>query len=900
MCSEFFSIRVIVDYLKMDFDMSNDKTYQGAKEKIVSGISHWEKIGSERYLEDIIPLDRSLSEKQNLTYAYKAFNIPVDAASRAELICAGLKCTPDTLFMASLFVSLYKYSRSDRISLILLFEADKGNHSEVCLPLRIPITLNNINDNSIINELLENIRIDTDLVRNSVDEKFEELEKISKCISDSYIDKHANYGFLYRNIGERSKFDKCGHRKEDSTEGFCVDERLRIEINRSDCACNCIVAYRSDLFDERSIERFIDLYVSVFSETTHHADSTIRSIHCLTDRQKIELERLKSNKIIKIDEIVFSKLFESRAEINPEKIALKYGNEKISYTELNRRSNALARVLRNRNIGPDNIVGLVLDRSIGCFTIILAVLKAGAAFCPVDTEQPILRIRDICDQELFDLVIAENQFIDIAVDVLSYSDLVEESKIESGENLRLKFDIKHLMYVIHTSGTTGKPKAVGVEHEQFMNYLHARIDMVGSLESANFAMISTFAADLGHTAIFPTLSQGGTVHIIEKRLFHDAIGLSEYFVKNNVDCLKIVTSHFQALLNATKSSNIIPPKLIIIGGVPCTWDFVEEVHRRRPGLTLINSFGHTETAVGATAFITPTSRGHDKSTFIPIGVPLANVEVYILDENLEQLPLGAIGEIHIGGPRLARGYLNSPRQTAEKFINSPFSSVSNAKLYRTGDWGRLRYDGNIEFCSRRDDQLKLRGFRVELCEIEIEIEKIRGVKKAVVLPNKNMLGDTYLSAYIVDELGNIGSRIKELKTALKERLPDYMIPASYGFLKSIPLDLNGKINRKKLLEFPTKTRDQQVYVREYAETAVQLILKEMWESILQVDMGISDNFFESGGDSLRVIQMIAKVKRNNNLVAIKRITVSEVIDNPTIKAFSGLFVNSDIEATVQI
>src|SRR5215469_9243393 len=453
-------------------------------------------------------------------------------------------------------------------------------------------------------------------------------------------------------------------------------------------------------------------------------------------------------------------LFEQQAERTPDRVAVRSVEQAFSYRQLNERANQMAHYLRAQGIGPDRPVGLCLERSAEIMVAVLAILKAGGAYVPLNPDNPPARLEQQLEGAA--AVITESK---LAGQIPQFSGplvILDRDRSlwasQSKSNPSVNTTPENLIYIIYTSGSTGVPKGVGVRHRNLVNYAHfitQRLELEKYREGLQFATVSTLGADLGNTSIYPALISGGTLHVIAYEMSTDPQRFAAYVAEHPVDVLKIVPSHLQAWLASAEAGKLLPRKYLIFGGETLTARLLEKVEALHPGCEILNHYGPTETTVGS---LTLKLKEYDwKSatlSSIPIGKPIANTEVYILDQNLEPVAIGVTGELYIAGAGVTAGYLGQAEKTAERFRGNPFQSPNPGLsgpplMYRTGDLARYGEDGNIEFLGRGDDQVKVRGFRVELGEIEAALARHSAVKQTVVVAREDENGDKRLLAYVV-------------------------------------------------------------------------------------------------------------------------------------------------------
>ena len=446
---------------------------------------------------------------------------------------------------------------------------------------------------------------------------------------------------------------------------------------------------------------------------------------------------------------------------------------------------------------------------------------------------------------------------------------------ESEENPVSTAQPENLAYVIYTSGSTGKPKGVLIEHRQILHYVQGIRDRCDLEPGTSFAMVQPLAVDTSQTVIFPSLISGGCLHVISEDRASDPQALGEYFCRHPIDFLKIAPSHLAALQTSSHPERLLPRRLLIIGGEASRRDWVERL-QAMACCSIVNHYGPTETTVGVLTYRVQKDQNDHSSSTVPIGRPLPNTQAYLLDRRLQPVPVGIPGELHIGGSCVARGYLNQPELTAEKFIPNPFSTEPAARLYKTGDLARYLPDGNIEFLGRTDHQVKIRGFRIELGEVEVTLGRHPAVREALVTAREDVPGDKRLVAYILPHPGQVYT-ISDLCDFLKGKLPDYMVPAAFVVLDALPLTPHGKVDRLAL-PAPDQARPELRESFAAPRTPVEKILAEIWAEVLRLErVGVHDNFFELGGDSILSIQIIARANQ-----AGLRLTPKQLFQHQTV------------------
>jgi amino acid adenylation domain-containing protein/FkbM family methyltransferase len=450
-------------------------------------------------------------------------------------------------------------------------------------------------------------------------------------------------------------------------------------------------------------------------------------------------------------------LIEKQAGRTPDRVAVVFERQMLTYGELNRRGDQLAHHLKALGAGPDVPVGLFVERSLDMVVGILGILKAGAAYLPIDAAYPRERVGFVLTDASVALVLTQRSLLaDLPIDAPRAVCL--DSFSWAGPDVPTPVDGRShgasLAYVIYTSGSTGRPKGVCIEHRNIVNYALGVAERLRLEPGMNHATVSTIAADLGNTAIFPALVTGGCLHVVSDERAENQAMLSDYFSREGIDVLKIVPSHLAALQSGGDAERVMPRRRLILGGESSRLDWIERLRALSPDCEIHNHYGPTETTVGVLTYHVGPRLPSTKSGTLPLGRPLPNSRVYILDEGGQPVPVGDQGELYIGGCGVGRGYLNRPELSTERFAPDPFSRDPGERVYRTGDLARYLPDGDIEFCGRIDDQVTVHGYRIELGEIDGALSEQRGVRDAVVLAREDDSGSKRLVAYVVPKRTN--------------------------------------------------------------------------------------------------------------------------------------------------
>ncbi len=635
--------------------------------------------------------------------------------------------------------------------------------------------------------------------------------------------------------------------------------------------------YASDLFDASTIDRMSGHFQRLLSTAVAAPAQRISGLPLLTEAEGEQIALWAGDRQPAVASRVHE-LFAAQAARTPDAPAVRFEGEVLTFGELAARTQVLAARLGRLGIGPECTVAVCVERSLAMVVAILGVLEAGGAYVPLDADAPRDRLGFILEDCGARALISQGSLAGVLPPFsgprvrMTADGLVQGETGETGDAPGEPAGPGNLAYVIYTSGSTGRPKGVMVEHGQLASYLSGVLERMALPAGASFATVSTIAADLGNTVVFAALATGGCLHVISRARLSETATLANYFERHPVDCLKIVPSHLAALLSPPRAAGCLPKRLLIVGGEAVSPELVERVGELAPGCRILNHYGPTETTVGVLTHEVGTGDSQQaRRTRIPLGRPLRGTRVLVLDRNLAPVPTGVPGELHVGGPQVARGYLGRPGLTAERFIPDPWSSSPGARLYATGDRGRHLPDGSVEFLGRVDFQVKIRGFRIEPGEIEAVLRSHPGVGEAVVVAR-----DQRLVAYIVARRGAEDLDGTRLRSFLRERLPDPLVPTAWVFLPALPLTPNGKVDRKAL---PPPEGTPVARTPTAPRTPTEGVLASLWADVLGLDrVGVLESFFELGGHSLLAIQIVSRVMDSFGVA----LSLRQFFEQPTI------------------
>jgi amino acid adenylation domain-containing protein/non-ribosomal peptide synthase protein (TIGR01720 family)/FkbM family methyltransferase len=674
--------------------------------------------------------------------------------------------------------------------------------------------------------------------------------------------------------------------KEESFGQVASQFDLNINLQPSEEGLQIVLVYCSDLYHPATIERLLDHYHLLLQDIVEHTNAAVGSLGMLSHEEKHQLvHSFNATDVAYPSGKNVVELFEEQVRKTPDSLALIFKDEELTYGQLNERSNQLARYLQSKGVAAQAFVPVLMERSAEMIVSILAILKTGAAYVPVDPQYPQDRIAYILEDTRAKLVLTtslHSEALDAAeCSILCVDEVEAMLSILSPHDLHTPINADDLCYVIYTSGSTGRPKGVMNHHGGLLNYLHhskAHYMDAGRVEGSGSFMHLSFTFDASLTALFVPLLSGrklvvGSANGVE--VFGDAA-----LVKHApYDFIKLTPAHLGLLHEVLERCPSLTRRLVV-GGEALQRSHVQPFFAQGTNVEIINEYGPTEATVGCSTYSFNTQDADNAewtSAGASIGKPIGNTRIYIMDASLQLCGVGVPGELCVSGVQVAKGYLNLEELTAEKFVKDPFNTEASARMYRTGDIARWTAEGNIEYIGRKDEQVKIRGYRIELGEIESVLQQAEGVRQSVVIAKEDASGGKRLIAYVVAENFD-----REAITAhLKERLPEYMVPSAIMEIESIPLTSNGKVDRKALPDADLSASLNSGY--EAPRTAIEEQLASIWQELLEVErVSIHDNFFELGGHSLLGIRVVSYIKQQMSL----SIPIQLLFEFPTIASLS--------------
>lgn len=663
---------------------------------------------------------------------------------------------------------------------------------------------------------------------------------------------------------------------------------LSLDVSEDADGISISFEYATDLFAPSTIERMLAHYENLLAGIVADPALRVADLSLLSEPERHQLlVEWNSDRVDVPKEACIHHLFEAQAAKTPDAIAAEFRGEQLTYHELNARANQLAHYLRKQGVGPEVLVGISVERSLEMLAAIFGVLKAGGGYVPLDPNYPRDRIAFMIEDAALPLVITQQHLVnEISVNnaqLLCIDSDWEVFARESDANPIANVDAGNVAFVIYTSGSTGNPKGVAIEHRSLVHFTCAATKVYGITRDDRMLQFASLSFDMSAEEIYLSLTNGAALVLRTDDMISSPQDFLRFCEERGVSILDLPTAYWHELADALADEQLTMPegvRLVIIGGEKASADRFAAWHQRvGDRIRLVNTYGPTETTIVVTTWDL-NSRQDNQSGAIPIGRPIANTALYVLDKSLRPVPIGVAGELYVGGPGVTRGYLNRPDLTAERFIRNPFSDDPNDRLYKTGDVVSYRANGILDFLGRVDNQIKIRGFRVELGEIEQALRSHEGVNDCVVVLREDH--DNRLVAYVVAEEG-APPAASELRNLLRGKLPSYMVPALFEMIDALPLMPNGKINRSALPEPQSQPEIDETFVA--PSTPLEELLATAWRQVLNLErVGVHDDFFDLGGHSLLAAKVVSIVRNDLDV----QFTMVDVFQAPTVGSLAEL------------
>ncbi|GLI04627.1 hypothetical protein YDYSG_06570 [Paenibacillus tyrfis] len=828
----------------------------------------------------VLDLPTDFQEPAQLSFrgALEIRALPADLVKKLRSLCMRHKVIPFSALLCAYYVLLQKCSRQQDVVVGTVFS---GRQYSSSLAQAAGFFVNtvairmDVDGEAAFDELLKRVHDKVDEAYYMQDYPFERL--IQKLNPERRSVRNPLYRAMF-NLVSSAKEKATFAGAEEVWEEPVLDATqvdLLLNIHQQDDAMEMRLEYNTDLFRRETVRHLMELYVNLLRKLVEHPEVQVKELDMLDpqERKKLLSEWTRTEAEYPRD-VCVHELFEAQAKKTPERVALAFGERTMTYGELNAQANGLARTLQDNGVAAESIVGVMTERSFAMMIGILAVLKAGGAYLPIDPGFPEERKRFMLEDSGARVLLVPSGEAETAKGLPVLTLAIEERAEGDRSNLSRASVPSDLAYILYTSGSTGKPKGVMVEHGSLVNTL-AHLQRLFPLEQEDAYLLKTsFTFDVSMSELFGCFFTGGKLVILEPGAEKEPARIIETIRRHQVTHMNFAPSMLQSFMDVAESKDAAPAlqslKYVFAAGEALGAHTVQKFYSLGLPTKLVNLYGPTEATIYATGF---AFTGGEELHRVPIGKPISNMRAYIVDEHMNLQPVGVDGELCLAGKGLARGYLNQPELTAHKFMDHPF--CPGEKLYRTGDLARWQEDGNIVFRGRIDQQVKLRGFRIELEEIEKTLLQHPSVRGAAVAVKEDSSGLESLVAYVVTDEEKPD---EEWTVHLGRWLPAYMVPTRYMRLEKLPLSTSGKVDRKALPSPEAALSPQPA--EEAPVTEIERKLIEITENILNMQgIGVNDNFFRLGGNSLLTIRFVTEIESAFQI----SLTLMDFIDLPVIK-----------------
>ena len=849
-----------------DFAIWQREWLQG--EVLQTQLSYWEQQLKDAPALLVLPTDRPRPAVQTFAGATQEFALPIELTQKLTKLSQEQGCTLFMTLLAAYDTLLYRYTEQEDI--LVGTPIANRDHSEIegliGFFVNTLVLRTDLSGNPSFNELLGRVRQMAMEAYSHQDLPFEMLVETLHPERDLSHSPLFQVDFLLQN-DPLSQVELTGLTAtllpiESTTAKF----DLTLAMSNTATGLVGVFEYNTDLFDGTTIERVVGHFVTLLEAIVANPQQHIAELPMLTAvEQQLLFGEWNDTQADYPDHQCVHQLFESQVELTPNAVAVVFGNEQLTYQQLNTQANQLAHYLQSVGVGTETFVGIYLERSLSIIVALLAILKAGGAYVPLDPDYPQQRLADISQDSQLSFLISKTKLLgSLPVQGTKVIVLDAESQnltAQPQDNPNSEVKPENLTCILYTSGSTGKPKGVMLSHGALVSHSCAISEVFGLTSSDRVLQFASFSFDVAAEEIFPSWYTGGTVVLRPAQMFPDLASFARFIAQEKLTVLNITPAYWHEWAIAVSQQDATVPeslRLVAVGGdsvLPETVTMWRQLVGNR--VSCINVYGPTEASVTAIVNDLLDPKLETTNTVL-IGRPIANTQAYILDGNLQPVPIGVKGELHLGGVRLARGYLNRPELTQEKFIPNLFMEGEGNRLYKTGDLARYLPNGSIECFGRIDNQVKVRGFRIELGEIETVLNQHPHVQISCVIVREDTPGDKCLVGYVVPLEQKLPT-ISELRQFLSSKLPLYMVPQAFVMLETLPLTLNRKVDRRALPAPDLYSNLLKKYVA--PRTPVEEMLAQMWAQVLKVEqVGIHDNFFEIGGHSLLATQLVSRIR----------------------------------------
>jgi amino acid adenylation domain-containing protein len=817
-------------------------------------LAYWKKQLAD--LEPLnLPADRPRPTVQTFRGSYQSIGLPPELVSNLARHASSERATLYMIFLAAFKALLCRYCGQQDIA--LGSPVANRNHIDweriIGTFINIVVLRTDLSGNPSLREVLRRVREVALDAFNHQKMSFEQLVKELQPERDPSRSPLVQVLFNFQSVPLHAEplqgLSWSPFEIEQHSSQFDLSVTVDPEITRK-----IVISYNTDLFDGDTICRMLGHYRRLLESLVENFDQSILTVPILDDEERRLMISEWNDTEVSVPEVCVHEMFEAQTHRTPAAIAMEFENQRFSYGELNSRANQAAASLRTRGVGPGVLVGVCLERSPDLIAALLGVWKAGGAYVPIDPAYPAERIAFMLEDSGMAVLLTQEKLLSRLPknghQTLCMDGIGREATSEEVEVLRSN-QPSDLAYVIYTSGSTGKPKGVAVEHRSLVNFLHSMSKNPGITERDVLLSVTTISFDIAALELFLPLLAGARVVLTNRETAADGRRLMQELARSGATLMQATPTTWRMLTDAGWKG--FRGFKVLCGGEAFPPDLVPLLLDK--GNTVWNLYGPTETTVWSTAFQVNASSG-----LVSVGRPIDNTRLYILDPNMEPVPIGVPGELYIGGQGVARGYWQRPELTAEKFVRDPYCADAGARLFKTGDLARYRPDGNVECLGRIDQQLKIRGHRIEPGEVEAALSEHPAVRQAIVVGREQEPGEKQLVAYLLtrhdSELDG-----EALRSFLARKLPDYMLPSAYVFLEAMPVAPGGKVNRQALPPpDPSSSQPLKIFIPPRDRLEFQLL--QIWQSVLHVKpIGARDSFFGLGGHSLTTVRLITEIKK---------------------------------------
>ncbi|MBE8967603.1 non-ribosomal peptide synthase/polyketide synthase, partial [Nostocales cyanobacterium LEGE 12452] len=836
-------------------------------------LSYWQQqlAGAPALLS--LPTDRTRPAVQTFTGAYQEFALSLELTSKLTQLSQEQGVTLFMTLLAAFDTLLYRYTGTEDI--LVGSPIANRNHSEIegliGFFVNTLVMRTNLAGNPSFSELLTRVREMAMDAYSHQDLPFEMLVEALQLQRDLSHTPLFQVMFVLQNA-PMQQVELTGLSVSPLlTESATAKFDLTLGITNTATGLVGVWEYNTDLFDASTIERMTGHFLTLLEGIIANPNERISELPLLTEveQQQLLVEWNDTQVDYPLDKSIHQ-LFEEQVDSTPDAIAVVYENQQLTYRQLNNRANQLAHYLKSLGVKADILVGICVERSIEMLVGLLGILKAGGAYVPLDPDYPQQRLAFMLNDAALPVVLTQQSLLESLPEHTAQVVCLDSDRQliaqHSPENPLTGSKPENLAYVIYTSGSTGKPKGVQVSHNGVVNFLASLSLSPGLTDSDTFCAVTTISFDIAALELYLPLIVGAKIVVVSREVASDGARLLLELQESGTTVMQATPATWQMLLASGLSTQKLGMKLLC-GGETLPAKLAHQL--LETGSEVWNLYGPTETTIWSSIYQlrndskqlearSAIASGAALCAIAPIGRPIANTQIYILDTQLQPVPIGVPGELYIGGAGLTKGYLNRSELTQEKFIPNPFEGAGGSRLYKTGDLARYLPDGNIEYLGRIDNQVKIRGFRIELGEIETVLSQLGDVQTSCVIAREDIPGDKRLVAYVVPHQHSTLT-INELRHSLKAKLPDYMVPNAIVILESLPLTPNGKVDRRALPapDFQSERIDKYLAPR----NPIEELLAQIWAQVLKLELvGIHDNFFELGGHSLLATQLVSRIR----------------------------------------